>query len=122
MKRIQYPILFLVLVFFTSSTITAQEQDDFTRLRQRMVRWQIIARGVKDPKVIRAMEKVPRHLFVSEALRDQAYGDFPLPIGDQQTISQCRQNSLIRYAAGFNLDSNHLLALTLKFYGFLFHS
>lgn len=53
-----------------------------------MVRRQIQARGVTDPKVLEAMSNVPRHLFVSEALRDQAYGDFPLPIGEQQTISQ----------------------------------
>ena len=53
-----------------------------------MVRRQIEARGVTDPKVLAAMQKVPRHLFVSDALRDQAYGDFPLPIGEQQTISQ----------------------------------
>lgn len=53
-----------------------------------MVRRQIEARGVTDPKVLAAMNKVPRHLFVSDALRDQAYGDFPLPIGEQQTISQ----------------------------------
>lgn len=53
-----------------------------------MVRRQIEARGVTEPKVLAAMQKVPRHLFVSDALRDQAYGDFPLPIGEQQTISQ----------------------------------
>lgn len=53
-----------------------------------MVRRQIETRGIADQRVLAAMRKVPRHLFVSEALRDQAYGDFPLPIGDQQTISQ----------------------------------
>ncbi|MFO7707021.1 MAG: protein-L-isoaspartate(D-aspartate) O-methyltransferase [Desulfobacterales bacterium] len=53
-----------------------------------MVRQQIEARGVTEPQVLSALRKVPRHLFVSEALRDQAYGDFPLPIGEQQTISQ----------------------------------
>ncbi|RPJ72553.1 MAG: protein-L-isoaspartate(D-aspartate) O-methyltransferase [Desulfobacteraceae bacterium] len=53
-----------------------------------MIRQQIEARGVRDPEVLAALRKVPRHLFVSEALRDQAYGDFPLPIGEQQTISQ----------------------------------
>ena len=58
------------------------------RQRQDMVKRQIEARGVTDPKVLAAMYKVPRHLFVSDALRDQAYGDFPLPIGEQQTISQ----------------------------------
>ena len=60
----------------------------YERQRQDMVRRQIEARGVTEPKVLAAMQKVPRHLFVSDALRDQAYGDFPLPIGEQQTISQ----------------------------------
>jgi protein-L-isoaspartate(D-aspartate) O-methyltransferase len=60
----------------------------YERLREEMVRNQIEARGITDPKVIAAMRRVPRHLFVSEALRYQAYGDFPLPIGEQQTISQ----------------------------------
>lgn len=58
------------------------------RLRKEMVQTQIEARGITDAGVLKAMGKVPRHLFVSEALRDQAYGDFPLPIGEQQTISQ----------------------------------
>ncbi len=53
-----------------------------------MVRKQIEARGVSAPLVLAAMRKVKRHLFVSEALMDQSYGDFPLPIGEQQTISQ----------------------------------
>lgn len=53
-----------------------------------MVERQIIARGVTDPLVIDAMNEVPRHLFVSEALVESAYGDFPLPIGEGQTISQ----------------------------------
>ncbi len=60
----------------------------YKRLREAMVTRQIEARGVSDPAVLAAMRKVPRHLFVSEALRDQAYGDFPLPIGYDQTISQ----------------------------------
>lgn len=58
------------------------------RQREEMVRRQIEARGVSDPLTLAAMRKVPRHLFVSEALRDQAYSDYPLPIGEQQTISQ----------------------------------
>lgn len=65
-----------------------KESIKFERQREEMVRYQIEARGIKDPKVLAAFRKVPRHLFVSEALRDQAYGDFPLPIGEQQTISQ----------------------------------
>lgn len=62
--------------------------DLYRTARERMVETQIKARGIKDERVIQAMLKVPRHLFVEEALRDQAYGDFPLPIGEGQTISQ----------------------------------
>ncbi|MBI4807093.1 MAG: protein-L-isoaspartate(D-aspartate) O-methyltransferase [Desulfovibrio sp.] len=53
-----------------------------------MVRDQIIARGVSSSAVLAAMRKVPRHLFVEEALKPQAYEDHPLPIGQGQTISQ----------------------------------
>jgi protein-L-isoaspartate(D-aspartate) O-methyltransferase len=60
----------------------------YDRLRQDMVAKQIEARGITDPRVLSAMRTVPRHFFVSEALMDQAYSDFPLPIGEQQTISQ----------------------------------
>jgi protein-L-isoaspartate(D-aspartate) O-methyltransferase len=62
--------------------------DPLAAARDRMVQSQLVARGIRDPKVLYAMRKVPRHLFVEEALQNQAYGDFPLPIGEQQTISQ----------------------------------
>ena len=61
---------------------------DFPKTRLKMVEEQITARGIKDPRVIEAMKKVPRHLFVEEALQSQAYSDHPLPIGEKQTISQ----------------------------------
>jgi protein-L-isoaspartate(D-aspartate) O-methyltransferase len=60
----------------------------FKRIREKMIDTQIAARGIRDHGVLEAMRKVPRHLFVGEALQDQAYGDFPLPIGESQTISQ----------------------------------
>jgi protein-L-isoaspartate(D-aspartate) O-methyltransferase len=60
----------------------------YDRLRESMVKNQIEARGITDPKVLAAMRKVPRHLFVSDALMEQAYTDGPLPIGEYQTISQ----------------------------------
>lgn len=53
-----------------------------------MVEEQVVSRGIKDPGLIAAMKKVPRHLFVEEALQNQAYSDHPLPIGEKQTISQ----------------------------------
>jgi len=61
---------------------------DFPKARSKMVEDQIISRGIKDAQVIAAMRKVPRHLFVEEALQSQAYSDHPLPIGEKQTISQ----------------------------------
>lgn len=60
----------------------------YKRLREEMVFKQLEMRGISDPLVLNAMRVVPRHLFVSEALMDQAYSDYPLPIGEQQTISQ----------------------------------
>ena len=60
----------------------------YQRLRESMVKNQVEARGITDPSVLTAMRRVPRHMFVSEALMDQAYSDHPLPIGEQQTISQ----------------------------------
>lgn len=60
----------------------------YQRQREEMVKHQIQARGISDPNVLAALMRVSRHLFVSEALMDQAYGDYPLPIGEQQTISQ----------------------------------
>ncbi len=61
---------------------------DYTQARHRMVQEQLLERGLHDPLVLAAMEKVPRHLFVEESLREQAYADHPLPIGHHQTISQ----------------------------------
>jgi protein-L-isoaspartate(D-aspartate) O-methyltransferase len=64
------------------------EENHYNGLRDIMVRRQIGARGVEDERVLEAMLKVPRHLFVPNNLRERAYDDSPLPIGDGQTISQ----------------------------------
>lgn len=65
-----------------------------------MVDEQLVPRGINDPKTLEAMRKVPRHLFVEEAMKDQAYGDFPLPIGRGQTISQPFIVALMTQALG----------------------
>jgi protein-L-isoaspartate(D-aspartate) O-methyltransferase len=62
--------------------------DSLQRQREEMVRVQLAERGIRDPRVLEAMHKVPRHEFVSENFRQDAYGDHPLPIGEEQTISQ----------------------------------
>ena len=60
----------------------------FERERRRMVEEQLVRRGITDARVLAAIGRVPRHLFVQEAMRERAYGDHPLPIGEDQTISQ----------------------------------
>jgi protein-L-isoaspartate(D-aspartate) O-methyltransferase len=62
--------------------------QDFESRRLRMVESQIVARGVRDAKVLAALRKVPRHVFVPAGLAASAYDDEPLPIGEGQTISQ----------------------------------
>jgi protein-L-isoaspartate(D-aspartate) O-methyltransferase len=64
------------------------EKTNFAAERREMVEFQIKRRGIRDPKVLEAMLKVPRHLFVPEQMKELAYGDEPLPIGEGQTISQ----------------------------------
>lgn len=61
---------------------------DYRLARERMVRNQLVPRGISDERVLAAMEKIHRHLFVEEALTGEAYNDHPLPIGEKQTISQ----------------------------------
>ena len=62
--------------------------DPYAELRREMVKKQIRARGISDPRVLSAMERVPRHEFVPDVHRARAYEDSPLPIGEGQTISQ----------------------------------
>jgi protein-L-isoaspartate(D-aspartate) O-methyltransferase len=62
--------------------------SDLEKARARMVEEQLLPRSIHDPKTLESMRKVPRHLFVEDAMMNQAYGDFPLPIGRGQTISQ----------------------------------
>jgi len=61
---------------------------DYKNLRKKMVEEQIIARGIKDKRLIDVLYKLERHRFVPENSKNSAYGDFPLPIGEGQTISQ----------------------------------
>lgn len=67
---------------------TPETHDRTAAARERMVAEQVAGRGVADGRVLDAMRRVPRHRFVEEALRERAYGDYPLPIGEGQTISQ----------------------------------
>jgi protein-L-isoaspartate(D-aspartate) O-methyltransferase len=64
------------------------QRDHFQAVRERMVRTQLAERGIGEVRVLDAMSRVPRHEFVPETLRQEAYEDHPLPIGEGQTISQ----------------------------------
>lgn len=88
LSMVQY---FTVLFLFLSLLPAAAQipgRDGFAHARQLMVDHDIESRGVRDPKVLSAMRKVPRHHFVPANLRHKAYADHPLPIGEGQTISQ----------------------------------
>lgn len=63
-------------------------EDPLAAAREAMVAGQIEARGIKDTEVLKVMRRIPRHLFVPDEFRDEAYSDGPLSIGHRQTISQ----------------------------------
>jgi protein-L-isoaspartate(D-aspartate) O-methyltransferase len=65
-----------------------EPEDEYAPARKRMVDTQLAARGITDPRLLAAMRRVPRHRFVPQHLWEQAYNDYPLPIGEDQTISQ----------------------------------
>lgn len=81
---------------------------NFAKARQKMVDEQIASRGIRDLRVLNAMSKVPRHLFVEEALHGQAYNDYPLPIGEKQTISQPYMVALMTEALDLKGDERVL--------------
>ncbi|MBP7887248.1 MAG: protein-L-isoaspartate(D-aspartate) O-methyltransferase [Candidatus Marinimicrobia bacterium] len=81
-------LLFLLSLLVILAMAKNPQDPDYYQLRQKMVNEQIIARGVRAESVIKAMQKVERHLFVPEQYRNLAYSDRPLPIGEGQTISQ----------------------------------
>jgi protein-L-isoaspartate(D-aspartate) O-methyltransferase len=90
------------------SVASQPKYSDYFRARQRMVKEQIIGRGIREPRVIAAMEQVPRHLFVPETLQGQAYGDSALPIGEGQTISQPFMVAFMSEALGLRGDERVL--------------
>ncbi|RJP78166.1 MAG: protein-L-isoaspartate(D-aspartate) O-methyltransferase [Desulfobacteraceae bacterium] len=83
-------IICLCVYSFCSVCCVASEpkEEEYTRLRHEMVKNQIESRGIFHPRVLDALKTVPRHRFVPEKNRNLAYNDHPLPIGEDQTISQ----------------------------------
>jgi protein-L-isoaspartate(D-aspartate) O-methyltransferase len=75
-------------ILLSAARCSSQGEETYDEPRRRMVEEQLRARDIEDPRVLAAMGRVPRHLFVPAALRFRAYADHPLPIGNGQTISQ----------------------------------
>ena len=102
-KIIQIPLLafLMLLIRCGKESRMDQSEEHFDTLRNNMVENQIIARGVKDPLVIKAMRTVPRHLFIPKDDAAYAYLDEPRPIGEGQTISQ-------PYIVAFMTEQLHL--------------
>jgi len=88
------PLIFIVIIFIIFLLIVIYEHDkideidDYVEKRQNMVVSQLKSRDIVDSKVLQAMLTVPRHKFVDEHIRESAYNDYPLSIGEGQTISQ----------------------------------
>ena len=82
--------------------------EAYRKFREDMVNQQLSTRGIKDPQVLAALRKIPRHFFVSEGLREFAYLDRPLPIDCTQTISQPYMVALMTEALEITGDSKIL--------------
>ena len=87
---------------------TDKEEVFFIEKRERMVKDQLIRRGINDKRVLEAMRKVPRHLFVPQDVINEAYNDYPLPIGHGQTISQPYMVALMTEALELKGDEKTL--------------
>ncbi|MCI0622411.1 MAG: protein-L-isoaspartate(D-aspartate) O-methyltransferase [Acidobacteria bacterium] len=88
LRGMQLATAFSLTTLAWSCAGTSATQKSFEQLRHAMVDEQVLRRGVEDPRVLDALRKVPRHLFVPAHLQRLAYEDHPLPIGLGQTISQ----------------------------------
>jgi protein-L-isoaspartate(D-aspartate) O-methyltransferase len=78
----------LIALVIIPAAVLPAEENGFARERQRMVDDDIRSRGIRDPAVLGALSRIPRHRYVPRDLQSRAYGDHPLPIGEGQTISQ----------------------------------
>lgn len=103
MKMLPRLILSFIIVtatFAMPAKGDLQEEERFATAREKMVREQLLGRDIKDENVVRAMAKLPRHLFVDASLSGKAYNDHPLPIDEGQTISQPYVVALMTQAIG----------------------
>jgi protein-L-isoaspartate(D-aspartate) O-methyltransferase len=109
MKKKSTSIYVYIGILLLSSSLIFGDNIDlkYEKKLKKMIRYQILRRGIKDKKVIEAMQKVPRHLFVTARYKNRAYDDNPLPIGYGQTISQpyivARMTELLKLKKDYNV-------------------
>jgi protein-L-isoaspartate(D-aspartate) O-methyltransferase len=102
-------LLFVYFLFLNVSPVLCETaQDPFARARQRMIEYDLKGRDITDPVVLKAMQKVLRHLFVDENQWQNAYADFPLPIEEGQTISQPYIVALMTQSLGLKKEDKVL--------------
>jgi protein-L-isoaspartate(D-aspartate) O-methyltransferase len=94
---VKLTVIIAVSVVLLTCSYQRSEEDPYLAARQRMITEDIQRRGIDDRRVLQAMLKVERHLFVPESYRPMAYADRPLPIGEGQTISQPYIVALMTY-------------------------
>ncbi len=89
-KIIYFLVVFILFFLEFKVLIFSQDQEEsiYRQRRENMVISQLMARDITDPLVLSAMRKIPRHEFVDDRVKDEAYNDYPLGIGEGQTISQ----------------------------------
>ena len=91
-------IILIVLFLFPGGLFGQGENIDYSAQRKQMVEEQIFHRGITDKRLLNAFLHVKRHLFVKEELRDKAYGDFTLDIGEDQVVSRPYIVAIMTYA------------------------
>ena len=96
------------IISFLKVKLSEASPHDFNWTRERMVQEQIIARGITDARVINALRKIPRHLFVDPGIVNRAYDDSALPIGEKQTLSQPYMAARMTEALGLSGDEKVL--------------
>src|SRR6266404_1703691 len=96
------------LIFSATVKLSEGSPHDFTWARERMVQEQIVARGITDARVIAALRRIPRHLFVDPGIVNRAYDESALPIGEKQTLSQPYMTARMTEALALNGDEKVL--------------
>ncbi len=108
MKPLRGVIVIFLFITLLASIAVAGDEAEFKKAREKMVTRDIQGRGVSDKRVLAAMSATPRHLFIPEGRRGEAYADHPLPIGEGQTISQPYIVALMTEILGVSEESRVL--------------